>query len=995
MFRRNRVSLAAALAVGGVAMLATSGVIAQDGQRVEVTGSRIATPNAESPSPLQVITAKEIAESGVVNLQDLLLKNPTMSQATFGRTNSNFDVQNSGVSTIDLRNLGTARTLVLVNGRRFVAGIPGSSAVDLNAIPTDFVERVEIFTGGASSTYGSDAVAGVVNIILKKDFEGFLADAAIGRSEKNDDKKYKASLNWGANFGGGKGNVMVHLGYSKQGVVFAKDREGNEIDNISRAALTGSVQDLLTIDQPFFSSFAPQGRFFLNPGGTPNPSVTFDRQGNIIPFSTNGPAGDGVGATGFNRQEFRTIAVPTQRFLLAQKADYEILSGHRFFMEGTYANSTTSSKLEPFPLAGTGANSIYPGTNRIPADFNVSGTILTNPLIPAGILSQLTTQPDGIRYYDFTRRLSEVGNRGNDSENSTFRAVTGVRGTVFDKWDYEAYAGYGRTSRSQSTSGQLNVLNFRNALEAVPDVNDINGNGNTTEAICKDADARAQGCVPLNIFGFNSITPQALQYIAAPTLLQARVSQRLAGASISGEAFQLPAGPLGIAGGFEYRKEGSRSEFDALAQAGLNASNAVPATFGSFDVKEAFVEARVPLLKDKFLVRSLSVSGAVRAGDYSTVGNTVSWNAGAEWALNSDFKIRATRALSTRAPNINELFSPPIQNFPTVSDPCVGVTATSTTPQSAPCRADPGVAANIAQNGAFTLNQADLQGTSGFDRGNANLKEEEGRSTTIGIVYTPSAVPVLNKFSFTADYFNIKIADAIVPTPRQFLLNQCYGGDASFCSFITRNPTAVGANSAGFLAQVDTAVTNSGGLVTSGIDLTANYADRVGPGRLNGRLSLTHLISGYNIPLPGAPRDDFAGEIGAAKNRASLALGYSVGPWGINTRFTYIGKSYVDDQILATLCADDPNVCAVPGAPKSVSFPSKTYTDMQGTFTMGKVQYYFGVDNLFNTKPPRIDTNNVFGIGSFNGAFQTGNGTVADVYDAIGRRYYIGLRLTL
>jgi iron complex outermembrane recepter protein len=995
MFRKTKVCSSLMLAFGGSLAVGTAPASAQQQQleRVEVTGTRILTLDAESASPLQVITAADIAASGAVTLQDLLQKNPTMGQPTFGRTNSNFDNLNSGVATTALRNLGEARTLVLVNGRRFVSGIPGDSAVDLNAIPTDFIERIELLTGGASAVYGSDAVAGVVNIILKRDFQGLTVDVSAGQSEKNDDRKKKVSLTWGANIADGKGNVMVHLGYTKQGAVLSKDRSGLETDNISLAALTGSVQDLLTFQTPFYSSFAPQGRIFLRPNPpvttppTPNPSVTFDANGNIIPFSTNGPAGNGVGATGFNRQDFRTIAIPTERYLFAAKGDLEFAPKHRAFMEGTYSSTSTQSRLEPFPMASSGINSIYPGTNQVPADFLVNGVLVKNPMVPAGIYNLLTPDPvTGVRYYDFTRRLNEVGARGNNAELDTFRAVSGVKGNIVDNWDYEVFGSYGQTKRSQVSGGQVNVLNFRNALEAIPDAN-----GNP---ICRDADAVAQGCVPISIFGFNSITPAALKYIIAPTILSTSVTQKLLGGSITGEPFSLPAGPVGVAAGAEYRKEFSRSELDPLAQAGLNAGNAIPATIGQFDVKEFFVETRVPLLKDAPFAKSLSVSAAVSNGNYSTVGSTLSWNAGAEWAVNSEFKVRATRTLSTRAPNIGELYSPPLQNFPAVSDPCVGVTATSVGARDSACRSDPGVAANIAANGSFTLNQADLQGTSGFDRGNPNLDEEKGRSTTIGVVYAPKSIPVLDKFSFTADYFRIGIAKAIVETPRQFLLNQCYGGDASFCSFIQRNATAIGANSAGFLQRVDTAQTNSGGLFTSGVDVTTSYSDLVGPGRLNGRLSWTHLISGYNVPLPGAPRDHFAGEIGAATNRASLALGYSMGPWGLNTQFTYIGESDVDDQILATLCADDPNVCAVPGAPGSVKFPAKTYMDMQLTYAWGKVQYYFGIENVFNTKAPRIDTNNPFGIGSYNGSFSTGTGTVGDVYDPIGRRFNAGLRVS-
>jgi outer membrane receptor protein involved in Fe transport len=987
MFKRTRISTGVLLALGGALTVPVASQ-AQESQRIEITGSRIKSVSAESPSPLQVITAADIAQSGAVNVQDLLLKNPAMGGLpTFSRTNSNFDVANSGVSTVDLRNLGEDRTLVLVNGKRFVSGVPGSAAVDLNAIPTDFIERIELLTGGASSTYGSDAVSGVINIILKKDFEGFVIDASLGESAKKDDRKTKVSLTWGANAAGGKGNVMLHFGYSKQGAVYSRNRSGLEIDNITDSAFTGDINDIFSYTTPFYSSFAPQGRIFINPGNS-TASRTFDANGNVIPWSTNGPAGDGVGATGFNRQQFRTIAIPTQRFQFAGKGEFEVAENHRAYLEATFVTTKTNAVLEPFPSE---APDYYPATGEVPAEFLVGSTLVRNPLVPDGIYNLLTKRnADGALVYGFSRRLSEVGSRGSDAQTDTFRIATGLKGTLFKNWDYDAYAIYGSNKRRDVSGGQINVQSFRQALEAIPDANDIDGDGNITEAICRDEQARAQGCVPINIFGFNAISPGALNWVQAPAFLNTYSTQKIAGATISGEAFKLPAGPLGVAFGAEYRKEYSLSEFDALQQAGLNAGNATPKTEGHFSVKEAFLEAKVPLLKDAPFAKSLSLSGAVRGGDYTTVGNTVSWNAGAEWALNSNVKFRVTRALSTRAPNIGELFSPPVQDFPAVVDPCVGVTATSTGAVSDACRAAPGVNANIAQNGAFTLNQADLQGTSGFDRGNPSLQEEKGRSTTIGVVVTPTDIPLLRNVTFTADYFNIKIADAIVSTPRQFILSQCYGGDASFCQFVTRRPAAVGANSAGSLEFVDSAVTNSGGLSTEGIDFTASWADKVGPGRLSTRLSWTYTKKGELVPLPGAAADAFAGEVGSPKNKGTLALGYNLGPWGVNALFTYLGAAALDDQWLAGLCSGfDANGDCIQATAGSVKIPAKTYADMQLTYTMGKVQYYLGIDNMFNTKNKRCDTNAL--IGGENGGCSTGTGAFSGD-DPIGRRYYIGLR---
>ena len=976
MLSRTKVGMAAAMLVGGVGSLVGAAQAQGADQRVEITGSRILSLGAQAPAPVQVLTGEEIAKSGVANLQELLLKLPSLGTPTYSRTNSNFLTASAGVATVDLRNLTEDRTLVLVNGRRFISGIPGSAAVDLNTIPVDFIERVEILTGGASAAYGSDAMAGVVNIIFKKNFTGAIIDAQIGESEKGDDKKQKLSLTAGLTSGDGRSHLMAHFGYSRQDPVYANKREGNERDNIPRAFLTGDGTQLFDFVTPFFSSFAPQGRYFNSTGA----SRTFDRQGNLIPFSTNGPAGDGVGATGFNRQEFRTIAVPTERFLFATKGESAIAENLSIFFEGTYAQTQTRSRLEPFPLdSADGVGGIYP-LGSVPAEFRVNGLVVANPLIPASLLAFLDdSDGDGLKDYQFTRRLAEVGTRGNVADRDTFRYLGGLRGTIANAWDWEAFVAYGATKETQVSSGQVNVLTFRSALEAVPDLNDIDGDGNTTEAICLDPFARTQGCVPVNIFGYNTISPAALRYISAPSLLSTFTSQKLTGGVIRGEPFRLAAGPVAVAGGFEARAEYSRSEFDPLQQAGLNAGNAIPRTEGSFNVKEIFGEVRVPLLKDMPAVKSLVFNGALRGADYSTVGSVSSWNAGLEWTPASDVRFRLTRALSTRAPNIAELYSPPSQDFPDIVDPCSGVTpAQAGTTLGDRCLAAPGVATNIAANaGVFTLNQADLQGTSQFQAGNPNLQEEVGRSWTLGLVYTPA---FLRNFSLEVDYYKIEIEDAIQFYPDQFIVNQCYTGDASFCRFVVRRPNAVGGNSAGSISFVNNQQANTGGLFSEGIDLTLNYAGRIGPGRLNTRFTWTHLLDDWTRATATSEKDFRKGEVGIAKDKFALTTGYAMGPFGVSGTLTHITKSDIDDQL----------VVGGFGLQKgALSVPAKTYLDLQFNYMVGKSTFYLGIDNALNTKPPKFDTNGLITDGT------TGAGTAADVYDPIGRRYYVGVRLAL
>ncbi len=975
-----RAAVRLALLMGASAMVATPAVLAQEQdqedesmQEVVVTGSRIIGTSLDSPSPVQTLSAEDIASTGVVNTQDLLLKNPTFGTPTLSRTNSAFLTSGAGVATVDLRNLGIDRTLVLVDGRRFVSGNPGSMAVDFNTIPTQFIDRIDVLTGGASAVYGSDAVAGVVNIIYKKDFQGVAFDGQYGSSAESDNEETQVGITLGTSTDDGRGNIMAHVGYTKQGAVNSRDRARSAIDQFSLGAgFTGDPADFFTPVRPFYSGFAPQGRFL-----TAGADITYDEAGNIIPWDTNGDDG---AATGFNRSEFRTIAVPVERYLFAGRGNFEYSDNHSAFFEGTYASTTSSSVIEPFALA---AEDIYPATGGlVGAEFLVNGVAVRNPIVPDEVYDSAADEDgDGLRDYYFVKRMADFGNRTSTAKRDTFRVVGGLQGAfgAEEKWRYEAFYAFGQTKEAQTGSGQVNVLNFANALESIADVEDVDNDGDTAEAICRNANARLQGCVPVNVFGFNSMSPEAVNYIEAPSSLATFTRQRLIGVNVTGELFEMPAGPFAVAVGAEYREEFSESEFDALTQAGLNAGNAIPPTAGEYDVKEAYVEASIPLLKELPMVERLNLRAAVRASEYSTVGSTLSWNGGFEWSPISSLRFRVIRALSTRAPNIGELFAPPGQTFPTgVQDPCLGVTLTSTGAISDACRAAPGVLANIAANGGvFSLTQADIQGISGFNRGNPDLEEEEGNSWTIGMVWQPENIAVLDKFDFTVDYYRIDIDNAITLRDRNFILAQCYGGgDASLCANVTRRPNDVGANSAGSIEFLDADTTNTGGEFAEGVDLTVGYSQPVGPGRLNARLAYTHLLDHYIIPLTGGDKDFLAGEVGDSKDRAYLTLGYQQGKFGGTLQTTYISSADLDDGFLAAF--DLPR-----GA---VGVGSATYVDLQLTYQPTEAyQVFLGANNLFDEEPPPIISGLPFDV--------TGTETDAGTYDAIGRRWYAGVRM--
>lgn len=944
------------------------------GEAIIVTGSRIASPTITSVSPVLVTTSDDIQKSGVSNIQDVLLENPAFGTPGLSRTNSAFLTSGAGVATVDLRDLGSDRTLVLINSRRVVAGLPGTATVDLNVIPTQFIERVDILTGGASSLYGSDAVAGVVNFIYKDNMEGVEANAQYNITERGDGREYQANLTFGSNFAEDRGNMMMHVGYARQGYVRSRNRSNTFTDDIDTFQFTGDPADYGVPTQPFYSSFPSQGRFIV--GGR---TFTYSPTGQLQPcFTSNGatcssPLGTGVGPNGFNRQYYRTIAVPVERYLFAARGRYDITDNIRLFAEGTYANTSSQREIEPFPLESGGANGIFPKDGAAPLETLVNGVLVRNPFVPDAIFNAATdTNGDGLKDMAFARRLTEFGTRNGSVNRNFYRFVTGLEGTFADsRFNWDLSYNYGRTSESQQSNGQVNVLNFRNALSAITDAN-----GNP---ICADENARRQGCVPINLFGAGAISPEAVKYIAADQTLETRVTQQVVQGNISGSLFDLPAGPLGVAVGAEYRKESSYENNDALTNAGLNAGNALPDTSGSFDVKEVYGEVNIPVLADTSFFNSLNLRAAGRISDYSTVGTVYSYSGGVEWSPVEDIRFSGTYARSVRAPNIGELYTGPSQTFPSVTDPCVGIGATGGGTTGDMCRADAGVAANIAANGVFTLSQADRQGVSGFNSGNPNLNEEKSDSYTASVTFTPRSVDFLRNTVLRVDYYNIKVTNSVVSPGRAFILDQCYNqGNTDYCDFVVRRQAATAINSAGSLDLVNTAAINGGALKAEGVDvsLRSHWPVDSLDGRIKASLVYTHLIKGEVITLPGEDPDRFDGEIGSAKDRFTASLGYEGDAFDLTFTGKYIGNSCEDDQWLA---AFDLEKCAV-------KIPSEFYLDTQAGFRAGdNYEFYIGVDNLLDNKAPNILSGSTFNV--------TGTDTAADVYDVFGRRYYAGVRL--
>lgn len=942
------------------------------GEDVVVTGSRIRRPELESASPIAVVGSEQIANQGITNVQDLAQKLPQVGIPGFSKTNSNFNTTGNGISSINLRNLGSSRTLVLVNGRRFVPGVAGTSIVDVNNIPADFVDRVEVVTGGASAVYGSDAIAGVVNFVLKDNIEGLIARGQYGISERGDNRNYTASLSGGLKFGADdRGSVIANFTYA------------NDAGLLSRNRFISS-QDCLYLCGPVaYSTYAAQGRFQLfngavastNAGGFQSNLFTFNPDNSVV---LGFPTG-----YGFNRNGVRRISTPVERYLGAGQAKYEVTDHVNLFIEGTYAHTKSSSQIEASPIA---------------SDLDIgAGYGIDNPFIPASIAAQIATRNgDGIAANNvtsiqFRRRQNEVFTRSNTNKRDTFRIAGGVRGDFSDKWNYEVSANYGQLKDHTETQ-DIDITRYANALDAVRD--------GTGAIVCRSAAARADGCVPINLFGYNTASAAASSYVQArvPRSDDVKNTEFVATANVTGALVTLPYGDLQVSAGGEYRREKSVDNWDELTNAGQNSGNQTPDTTGKFNVKEAFGEIDVPILRDLSFAKSLSIQGAARYSDYSTIGHVFSWNAGGEFQPVTGVRFRGNYAVANRAPNISELFSAASETFPSVQDPCNAITATAAgnggAAYAAACRAIPQVAAAIASNGSFTYTQADIQGINGFDSGNRNLQEEKAKTLTFGTALSPAFLPGL---SLTVDYFRIKISKAIGTVDRTTSIQQCLLlALPQFCNNVLRDANT------GFIRTVNTTAVNIADYKTSGIDTDFRYGRRLGlmeDDRFDLHVLYTHTLKYKTQADPSAPVNSGVGNIEYGevfRDKVNATLLYALGPVSINWTTTFLShmintpeSEFDTPGTIDFLQTQGLTLAQATEAASHNRIKARVYHDVQFRARAGennKFEFFVGVDNLFDRKPPKLEDGLYYGV-------ITGTTTASDVYDPFGRRFYAGAQV--
>jgi outer membrane receptor protein involved in Fe transport len=930
------VKLACAFGLASSAIIAPNAVFAQESEseavveKIQVTGSRIARTDLVATSPVNVFDEENLEVSGFNDLASFLNELPSMGVPGAVDTNTNFSLFSAGVNTVNLRNLGSNRTLVLVNGRRHIGANARTQSVDTGMIPYNMVERVEVVTGGASAVYGSEAMAGVINFILKDDYEGAEVNARYGDSTEGGGAERDINFTIGSAFAEDKGHALVYGGYSKTDAIRATDRDISAADVVN-------------------SSFGAKGSFEV-------PGLGFITQDDTTglwdkPFVN--------AEDGFNRNARRMVRIPTDRVQFNANLSYQVNEHVRVFSESAYADVSSSTSLEPTIMGQ------FISVGNIP---NVT-VPLSNAFFPTELRDSIIAANAGNADFDpdnydvtFRRRSAEVQNRSLDAQRRTFRTVIGVDGYINDYWNYEAYFQWGSVSRDQVNSGVIQTLNFINALDT-----ETLADGTIQ---CADPLFRSLGCVPVNIFGEGAMTGEALDFVTVNPQTTSRSEQQVFGISFDGILFELPAGDVGVAFGYEQRMERAQFNSDALAQSGLTTGNTVPNVKGDYDVSEYFIETRIPLLADLPLAEYLGLEFAYRMSDYSTIGTADAYTVALDWQPIEDLKVRSSYSTAVRAPWIIELFDPGTETFRSFVDPCAlggaGGPSASGQPNDVYTEQSSTVQTNCATiPGTATLDPfaQNIRSAGGIAAGNPDLKEEEGETFAIGFVYSPSQIENLN---FTIDYWDIQIDDAINSFTAQTTVDQCVRQASfpnnPFCSLIQRDPNT------GLVLRINAQDINVASASTSGVDFSADYTLDIGPGQLNTRLVGTYVKEDEFTPFDGGEVVDSLGEIGSPEWKANLNLTYTWEDLTVawSTRFID-GVNIENDQL------------------DFGSIGSYAYHDLQARYALADGQYevFIGVDNLFDKEPP------ILGQGIPGDV--TGTNTAADVYDAIRTYWYIGI----
>ncbi|HWK74222.1 MAG TPA: TonB-dependent receptor [Povalibacter sp.] len=911
-------------------------------EEVAVTATRIQRNGFNAPTPTTIVGVDEIEARAAVNVSSVLYEMPSVRAAA----SMTVATQNQGGNFVNLRGLGATRTLTLVDGRRFVP-TTNTGIVDINAIPSALVERIEVVTGGASAAWGSDAVSGVINLVLKKKIEGFQGSAQFGLSEHGDNRERTTTLAWGSDFADGRGQFMIAGEFSKLDQVamqysrdWGRHRWGwvpGVIDGrpVARIPMQGVTASGIT-----------DGGVIVAPPGSPLRGIQFGTGGKAIPFhyGTNVGANLMVGGDGGVDGDNYPLATPLERKNVFARTTFDITDQVSAFAELSYAESYSLGRTMP-DYTPNGEPIITIQRDNAYLDPAVRAIMTDNDLQSFNM---------GRRWREFNDPYLRVS-----GSNKVTRGAIGLEGTLDNGWGWDAHIASGKTTYAARSYDHMINANLRAAIDTVvgPDGMPICRIDSTNPADIAIVSApnyqgrgAAAGCVPLNPFGSGSVSAAAAAYSLGTMMTDSTIKQDVAGVSIHGEPFSTWADVVSVTAGIDYRRESASQDSDPISRfvtpafpnGGWKFGN--PKQYGGhYNVTEYFAETVVPLLKDLPFARSLELNAAARNTDYSTSGKVTSWKGGLTYSPFRGLLLRGTRSKDIRAANILELFSSAIPFVGTITD--YGLPGNPT---------------------SFTATSTS---------GNPQLKPEKGDTTTLGITWQPPQIPGLLA---SVDYYTIDLKDAISSLGGQNIVNFCYGAQGapltpSLCSLIQRDP------STGVITNIANKTLNIAAQKTSGVDLELSYRLPV-PGLLSpesGSL-LLRVLGTYVDELivnNGLNSVDRAGE-GSPQWRWTGSATYNNGPWTLYLQGVYTGETNVDNTFTAAQIADN-----------TVDSQFIVNASVQRTLYesgRGRLQLFGNVTNLLDQDPP-VSTSSV----AYAWSAPLGAG-----YDKIGRAYSIGVRFS-
>jgi iron complex outermembrane recepter protein len=965
MLRRTQLSVAIGAALGitslGVAPAYAQSDNAQMIEEVVVTGSRIQRANLVSASPVTQVDAEELQFSGTTRVEDLIRTLPQV----YSEQNGSQQNGAPGTATINLRNLGDPRTLVLINSRRMPAGSPleGATGSDINQIPGALIRRVEVLTGGASAAYGSDAVAGVVNFIMVDDFEGVQLDYQYsGYQHDNDGSNWQRTVEAagypapsgdtsdgeiddlsfiiGTNMNDGRGNVTAYATYRNIEPVWAADRD------YAACALSDDVSECLgsiTIQEGLVTDFSDLG----GPGG-----FDYIVQGNeFVPWR---------GET-FNYGALNYMQRPDERYTLGSFAHYDINEHVGVYSELMYMHDESTSQVAP-------------SGNFFVTDTLECGNALFSDQQFEALCGQYGLTKEDTQFAYVGRRNVEGGNRQDDLEYDSFRGVFGLRGDINDTWRYDGYFMYSQVDFADTFYNDLSTPNIARSLDAVVDPE-------SGEIVCQSVvDGSDPACVPWNIFETGGVTAEALDYLRLPLFARGKTEQTVASAYVEGNlgdyGVKLPWADSGIdvIVGAEYRKETLEYNPDNGYALGLGAGQGGAQTpvDGEYDVSEFFLEASIPLVEGKRFMEQVMLEGSYRYSDYDYGETTDTYGVRLGWAFNQQIKARGSYQRAVRAPNIQELFLPQGLNlFGMAADPCSGpveggLSAGGYTQEQ--CALSGLSASNFGGNLDNPAGQYNfLQG------GNPDLAPEESDTYTFGVVWTPD---FLEGFTLTVDYYDIEIEDGIKNLTPEFILTECLNGDSSQCAKVRRGGRNgnlwVGSNvdTSGRIEALDD---NLAVEQVKGYDVVGTYQFDIGRwGSMQFNDVLSYIDTWDQQELDTAPKEDCAGKFAGSCGfptpdlRNNLRATW-ITPWNVTTSLQWRYISEVDD------------------VNEIRDMDSVNYFDLSAIWDINEwATVRAGVNNLTDEEPPIVGGDiadpSIFGAAN----------TFPGMYDALGRYYFIG-----